>query len=249
MKKNIFLFISLVMVLMCLVGCSAEKEISDKGSSISQPQASNTNDIVTDKEIPNSQYQEILESISLKCQDINSGLDLKQGVLYDIDHDGQDELVLLYEYPENYITFEIWTLQDNVAVQLAAISDLPSIAGNGFGGIHVVQYEGDEYICFWIKNNESNPPGVVITFDCSLWQLVNGKFTNLYRKGVKYQLDKTGIAEVYDSYGIPLDGAMSITDCQEFMNTFFDSPRDIILRTPHDNDIYGIGIPLEKLLK
>lgn len=215
---------------------------------MSLPQASDINDNVTDKESTYPEYQEILKSISLKCEDVDSYQSDQLGTLYDINHDGQDELVLLYEYPDAYITFEIWTLQDNVAVQLAAISDLPSIAGNGIGGIHVVQYEGDEYVCFWLRNNESNPPGVVITFDCSLWQLVDGKFTNRYRKGVEYQLDETEITEVYDSYGIYTDGEMSITDCQEFVDTFLESPSDIVLRA---DNIYirGVGTPLEELLK
>lgn len=197
-----------------------------------------------ENEEPNTQYSSVLQSINVKRQMIDSDSSFGLGQLYDIDGDGQDELCVLYEYPELHVCFEIWTLKDSIPIQTAAAIDLPNIAGDGFGGVSFAQYENKKYLCFWIGNGEAYPPGAKETFDCSIWQLNGGTFTNAYRCGAEYLVGDTGIEEIFHTYGV-LQGA-DVEQLKIFLKVFHDEPMDNLLQLPHGTSS-GIGESLESL--
>ena len=128
-------------------------------------------------------YGEILQAVEEKLSLIDrSGAD-GRCLLWDINGDGVEELLLCYEYPRDCAAMEIWTQADGQAIQLAAVSDLGSLAGAGTCGISLSTWNEEPAVCFWMVNQESSPPGTTYRCDLSLWTVRDGILTNPNRIG------------------------------------------------------------------
>lgn len=193
--------------------------------------------LATEKE----RYLVILENIEAKIVLDNGNLDTGRGVLDDIDDNGCDELIICYEYPEANLIFEVWTIIDGKAVQLAAVSDLGSIAGAGNGGVHLVSYDGRKYLCFWTYNVSPWPPGRTLDhYEISEWTVADGRLIVPRRMSVEFFADSREVDEVLASFSIysGTQGEISTEVCQAFLSRYIEEPDAMLCRST------GLGEPL-----
>ena len=101
---------------------------------------------------------------------------------------------------------EIWTQADGQAIQLAAASDLGSLAGAGTCGISLSAWNEEPVVCFWVGNQESSPPGTTYRYDLSLWTVGDGILTNPNRIGWTLFKDAS-VTRLESTYGWMLSGA------------------------------------------
>ncbi len=93
--------------------------------------------------------------------------------LYDLDENGQDELLYIYEREADILCCAVWTF-DNGTPVLVLEDDLADLAGIGTGGINLVEYDGKQYICGWAYNSAPWEPGEAnMYYDCFLWEYPN----------------------------------------------------------------------------
>lgn len=186
-------------------------------------------------------YLAVLENIDSKIALDAGSIDTGRGLFYNIDDSGCAELIICYEYPEANLIFEVWTIIDEKAVQLAAVSDLGDIAGAGNGGVHLVSYDGQKHLCFWTYNVSPWPPGQTLDrYEISEWTVADGRLIVPRRMSVEFFAGSRGVDEVLASFSIysGTQGEISREVCQVFLNRYIEEPDAILCRST------GLGEPL-----
>lgn len=214
--KKVFVLLAIVS-LTCLSGC-VSKETSHENNEFK----SNSSIILTQSNTDIT-YDDVINSISAKIEGIEQKFDMPLWTYFDIEKDGINELFLLYEYPEDNLTYEVWTVINNSAVQIAVASDLASLPGNGFGGINLASYDNDNYLCFWSKNNETDPPGVDVEFNFSLWRITKDGLKNPIRFGFIYHIEEN-ITQIHTHYGPLFPNNFSVDQCKSIIDAFYTNP-------------------------
>lgn len=179
-------------------------------------------------------YLAVLEGIEAKIALDEGHVDTGRGLFYDIDSNGCLELMLCYEYPEATLAFEVWTIIDGKAMQLAAISDLGSIAGAGDGGIHLVSYDDNEYLCFWTYNVEPWPPGRTLDqYNVSEWLITDGRLRSPRRMSVEFFAKSGKVDEALASFSVrsSTHGEISQEVCQAFLSRYIEEPKAVLCRS------------------
>lgn len=109
-----------------------------------------------------------------------------RGLLYDIENDGQEELILQYlsdkgDYESGTYdvwTVEVWTIKDNSLIQLLEADIFSTI---GPPGILIVNYDKNFYFTltmFRAINDNNNAGGY--TTECQLYQITNNSYKRMY---------------------------------------------------------------------
>lgn len=259
MKRNLgicFVFVTLALTL-CACGEETYTFENEMGVSNEYEDPSNMAQMATDKEeiskshditaktetgekLPDlsqaekETYLAVLEGIEAKIALDEGYVDSGRGLFYDMDSNGCAELMLCYEYPEATMAFEVWTVIGGKAVQLAAISDLGSVAGAGDSGIHLVSYDGNEYLCFWNFNVEPWPPGRTLDkYTVSEWRIADGRLINPRRMSVEFFANGGKVDEVLASFSIWTSphGEISQEVCQAFLTRYIEEPKAVLCRS------------------
>ena len=179
-------------------------------------------------------YLAVLEGIEAKIALDEGHVDTGRGLFYDMDSNGCAELMLCYEYPEATMAFEVWTIIGGKAVQLAAISDLGSVAGAGDSGIHLVSYDGNEYLCFWNYNVEPWPPGRTLDqYNVSEWLITDGRLRSPRRMSVEFFAKSGKVDEALASFSVwsSTHGEISQEVCQAFLSRYIEEPKAVLCRS------------------
>lgn len=221
--------------LFCLTACV--------GAGSHKPNAS------TDPQQPsasmNQAFAEVLENSLKKASLCSHASDAGRGVLYDLNGDGQEELIFYYQYTNSSIVFEAWSYQDGTPVQLSCVGDLPGIAGAGFPGVSLLNDDGKAYLAFWIENSESYPPGVKASYDVSLWEIQDKLLVSAQQHGIICHQIDSRIDQIFSAHGTFFDEETSIQAYSYFVNSIFKDPADLLL----GGTLYGApaGTPLAQL--
>lgn len=168
-----------------------------------------------------------------------------RGTLYDLDGDGQEELVFYYLYDDVTVVFEAWTYYNGETLQLACVGDLPGIAGAGHPGVSLISYRDTPTIVFWTGNSESYPPGAKENYDLSCWAIRNGQIISGYRMRLEYRTNEEA-PEVFSSYGYYIADP-TVEDCVEFIEGTLESTDNILLGGAYGEE--PIGTPIEQLIE
>ena len=193
----------------------------------------------------NQAFAKVLEN-SLKKASLGShASDAGRGVLYDLNGDGQEELIFYYQYTNNSIVFEAWTYQDGKPVQLSCVGDLPGIAGAGFPGVSLLNDDGKAYLAFWVENSESYPPGVKASYDVSLWEIQDKLLVSAQQHGIICHQIDSRIDRIFSAHGTFFDEETSIQVYSSFVNSIFKNSAGLLL----GGTLYGTpaGTPLAQL--
>ena len=260
MKRNLIMYFVLLTFTMVLCACGrgtytfgSEMEVADEQedphnmtqmATDKEEEISKSNDIAVKTEegekLPDlsqaekETYLAVLEGIEAKIALDEGHVETGRGLFYDIDSNACPELMLCYEYPEATLAFEVWTIIDGKAMQLAAISDLGSIAGAGDGGIHLVSYDGNDYLCFWTYNVEPWPPGRILDqYNVSEWLITDGRLRSPRRMSVEFFAKSGKVDEALASFSVWLStqGEISQEACQAFLTRYIEEPKAILCRS------------------
>ena len=171
-----------------------------------QRKTSGSTDLLSAAEKNENPYIEVLNTVAQKLKMADGTGTDDRCLLYDINGDNVEELLLRYEYPRDYATMEIWTQVDGQVIQLAAVSDLGCLAGAGIYGVSLSTWDEEPVACFWMNNQEASPPGTTCWYDLSLWTIRNGILTNPNRIGWTVFRDASS-TRLESTYGWMLSGA------------------------------------------
>ena len=110
MRKQLMCMLMLLGILLTLSGCrghlDAQVTEQDPASDVS--------------------YVQVLESVEEKILYTGGDAEDSQAMLYDLNDDGVEELLLSYLYGSESVAFEVWTMSDEMPVQLCAVTDMGS---------------------------------------------------------------------------------------------------------------------------
>lgn len=235
MKRKWNVSILVATTLLCLSACSNV-----------DPQNLNVNtDTEQLSESVNQAFAEVLENSLEKAALGNNSSDVGRGELCDLNGDGQEELIFYYQYANYSIVFEAWTYQDEKPIQLACVGDLPGIAGAGFPGVSLLNYQNKPCIAFWVENSESYPPGEKVSYDVSLWEIQDKLLVSAQQHGITCHQINSEIDQIFSAHSPFFDEKTSIQDYSSFINLIFEDPTDLLL----GGTLYGdpAGIPLAQL--
>lgn len=193
----------------------------------------------------NQAFAEVLDGSLEKAALGNNASDVGRGLFCDLNGDGQEELIFYYQYANYNIVFEAWTYQEEKPVQLACVGDLPGIAGAGFPGVSLLNYQGKPYIAFWVENSESYPPGIKASYDVSLWEIQDKLLVSAQQHGITCHQIDSEIDQIFSAHSIFFNEKTSMQDYSSFINLIFEDPADLLL----GGTLYGTpaGLPLAQL--
>lgn len=143
---------------------------------------------ISEASIDTSSYQSIVQSVLDKNAPYSN--ERKYGLLYDIDHNGVEELILLYETtarwdasanPMPCIVTSLYTMRENKVVSLLEEAVLYPLAGGPSGFAGAVRQNDTEYFCIY--------SGIGETFEGKdTWDLYTVNGTTLKKENtIEYQ--------------------------------------------------------------
>ena len=214
MYKRYGCILALLGVILTLSGC---KDPAD-GQSVQQDQTSGFS------------YAQVLESEEEKILYTGGDDGDSQALLYDLNGDGVEELLLCYLYGGGWTAFEVWTTADEIPVQLCAVSDMGNVAGNGSYGMSLAAGDGGELLCFWYQNSESSPPGSTSRYCACLWEIGDSVFPyGPQRLGWTIYRTESD-SELKASYGMG-SGNYVLADYENMMEKWMDAPEEQLAGT------------------
>lgn len=186
-------------------------------------------DSITASPSSNKAYAKVLAQSREKATFGNSSPYTGRGILWDLDGDGQEELIFYYQYAYCNIVFEVWGFRAGKAIQLSCVGDLPGIAGAGFPGVSLFQYCDTPYIGFWIENEESYPPGTKKMYDVSLWEIREDLLVPVPQLGITCLRTVSNIDRIISSHGVFFDENTDISEYSYLISLIFESPDELLL--------------------
>lgn len=254
MKKFCCLFyflFAIVMFTSCQENISNDRIVNDSTSNISD-QESETLDTELYVNYQEA-YQDVIVELQKKQEDfIPSQWRYENGCLYDLNGDGQDELMYVYVGGSDMLYCAVWTFDSGRPILLID-AELASLAGAGTGGFNLVEYEGTQYICGWASNSEPWPPDTNMYYDCFLWEYPTAD-SNLefslklpsHTFNFRYFWMENGDINP-DAFSLVQDGriALPIEKLKELKDILLDNP----IQTLCEANIYnGKGLSFDKML-
>lgn len=168
-----------------------------------------------------------------------------RGALKDLDNNGQKELIVVYlandKLHENY---KIYTYKSK-EIKILGEGELFVNAGAAKGGISLINYNGEQYICIWQSNGEAGKRWHE-WHSCDLYQLKNENLLKIHTFSFNYYKNSSLDTEVLnENYTFLKDGNKISFD--EFLKTqsAFSNPIENLCEISEKD----IGLALEELLK
>ena len=244
-------------LLFCLTACASnipaqQNAGQDTGAPTQQNLVQETDTLAREGDEPGTQeatigeaYRGVLQHAMNKIAFGGGDAAESRGILYDLNGDGEDELVFYYLYDDTTVVFEMWTYHAGEALQLACVGDLPGIAGAGHPGVSLFTYREAPMVAFWVGNSESYPPGAKDIYDLSCWTMRNGQFTSGHRMGFEYRTNEEAPA-VFSSYGYDIADP-TVEDCVEFIEGTLESADAVLLGGAYGEE--PAGTPIDQLME
>ena len=95
----------------------------------------------------NGEYALVVQDCIWKCgyESLNEAYkESCRGLLYDIENDGQEELILQYRGNHSWM-YEIWTIENE---NLVCLLETESFSTTGGAKVSITNYDGNKYIVF-----------------------------------------------------------------------------------------------------
>jgi hypothetical protein len=150
------------------------------------------------------------------------------GCLYDLDNDGQSELIMAFpvdneHYKMAYFYYEVYSFKSDSSVLLKR-EKLFSSAGGPEGGLRIVNYNSKRYLCTWDEDSHSAAPSILMMYNYTLFTYDGSDLKQSYLFNFSYLSNKNGLEPLFDRPGLFKDGAEISFD--EFLLTkkAFDNP-------------------------
>lgn len=207
MRKQLMCMLMLLGILLTLSGCRGhlDEQVTE------QDPASDVS------------YVQVLESVEEKILYTGGDAEDSQAMLYDLNGDGVEELLLSYLYGSESVAFEVWTMSDEMPVQLCAVTDMGSLAGDGSYGMSLAEDDGHKTLCLWYQNSEASPPGSTARYSMSLWEIGESVFPyGPQRMGWSIYRTESD-AELLNFYG---RGNYTLEDCEALIEKWTDAPEE-----------------------
>lgn len=198
-------------------------------------------------------YRDVVTELKEKQKEISPAQDIGRACLYDVDGNGQDELICVYVDGADTLYCAVWTFDDGKPVLLVD-DELASLAGVGTGGINLVEFEDTQYICGWASNSEPWEPGEAnMYYNCFLWEYpaANAEFEPPFQYpshtfAFRYYLTEDGDIRS-DAFSFLQDDriALSIETFKELKSIFLDAPAQALCEA---DIIHGNGLTFDEML-
>lgn len=163
MKKIFALLMVCAFIITFASGCG--NDIPDDSSSNQPTSAENqeTGEVTTEPDSENNStettdtqdYQAYIKVINDIMEDPSYSYQMYKGMLYDIDKDGIDELLLHYVSDGVTVIGQIWTVQGDNAVCMLDNVTMAVMAGQGESHFAVGESGGEEYLCLYRSFGET----------------------------------------------------------------------------------------------
>lgn len=207
MKKRCACMLMLLGMLLTLSGCGGQGE----EQTTQQDQVSEFS------------YVQVLGSVEEKIRYTGGDVADSQALLYDLNGDGVEELLLCYLCGGESVAFEVWTTSDEMPVQLCAVTDMGSLAGAGSYGMSLADDDGHKTLCLWYQNSEESPPGSTEKYSMSLWEIGESVFPyGSQRLGWTIYRTESD-SELKNFYG---SGSYGLEDCEALIEKWIDAPEE-----------------------
>lgn len=253
--KKIHIFVVCALIMAMLASCKAG--VSGGGDSSGDPGGAligktETASTKTYKDYK-AAYRDVMAGVQEKQKEFSPAQDPGRACLYDIDGDGQDELICVYVGGAETLYCAAWTFQDGKPVLLLD-DELASMADVGTGGVNLVEYEGARYICAWASNSEPWEPGEVnMYYNCFLWEYpaASAEFEPPFKYpshifAFRYYLTENNDIRS-DAFSFLQDDriALSIETFKELKGIFLDAPVQALCEA---DTIHGRGLTFDEML-
>lgn len=235
------LLLQLVFIILatCLIltGCEEKPSTDDINSDIRDDENSSSTEV-------SAAYIQIISQIVAQNEEANEYTKNRcLGELVDLNKDGTDELILiLYDDGKETFYCEIYSYEsDNIVCLFNEV--LFFNAGNSAGGISLVDYNDNQYICLWTEYSEAGTLEKV-AYSNGLYILSESQMNLGHAIVFNYYIGEQGEALPENSTLLFDDANISF---EEFLTLrkLFDEPNRDICTIDYD---YVIGKSLESLL-
>ena len=168
-------------------------------------------------------YVQVLESVAEKIRYTGGDVEDSQALLYDLNGDGVEELLVSYLYGGETVAFEVWAMSDELPVQLCAVTDMGSLGGAGSYGMSLADDDGHKTLCLWYQNSEASPPGSTARYSMSLWEIGESVFPCGPRR-LGWTIYRTeSDSELKSFCG---SGNYDLEDCEALIEQWIDAPEE-----------------------
>lgn len=162
------------------------------------------------------------------------------GTLFDLDSDGQDELIMVYPTDDGkYYYYEIYTYKFGNSILLKK-DKLFTNAGGPLGGLSIVNYNNEKYLCVWNVDAHSADTSIYTVYKYELFTYKNSAllsahkfdFTYLETKDKRLPLDKKpGVLK--DGKEIPFEEFIKTQDA-------FENPVNVLCKVGKSEPPYRL---------
>lgn len=255
--KKFYLPILVLLVIVVLTSCQVNSFAGQNKSNQKNNDSSQDPNVSDDGEKVYVTYQEAYQEVILGLQKKQNEIlpigDPSRVCLYDVDKNGQDELICVYVGEIDTLYFAMWTFDEEKLVLLMD-NELASMRGIGTGGVNIVEYEGTQYICGWAYDSAPWEPGEAnIYYDCILWEYPSSSSYAeapfswpAYTFNFRYYMNENGDIRS-DAFSFLEDGhiALPISKFEELKDILLDNPVQVLCEA---DIIHSVGFSFDDML-
>lgn len=174
------------------------------------------------------------------------------GTLFDLNNDGQVELIMAYEeYDTVNAYYAIWTYDSGTPLLLTE-EILAAEAGAGRGGLTVVTYDGETYLCVWDYNVDAGV-NFKYSYNYKLFSINGYQLTQAHSFNFRFSYEPNETLTVVREDSVFKKDGVDIA-YEEFEEVFsvLSNPDNELLSTLNISETTipnRVGTPLEELLE